>query len=126
MKKEYRIKKNHEFSYIFEKGSSFANRQFVVYTIDKPGQAHFRVGITVSRNMGNAVARNQIKRRVREIMREIGDELVQERDYVIIARKPVLSMSFDEMKKSLQHVMKVGNTYKRKAANRNKRKMKNK
>lgn len=126
MKKEYRIKKNHEFSFIFEKGKSFANRQFVVYTMNKPGQAHYRVGITVSRKMGNAVERNRIKRRIREIMREIGDELIQERDYVIIARKPVLHMTYDEMKKSMRHVMKVGNTYKDKRTKRTKQKSKEK
>ncbi|MFB4163641.1 ribonuclease P protein component [Alteribacillus sp. JSM 102045] len=107
MKKEYRIKKNHEFSRIFEKGTSYANRQFVVYVLHKPDQPHFRAGLTVSKKMGNAVTRNRIKRHLREVLRDIGDQLKGENDYIIIARKPVITMSYDEIKKSFKHVMGV-------------------
>ncbi|SDI57859.1 ribonuclease P protein component [Alteribacillus bidgolensis] len=107
MKKGYRIKKNHEFSRVFEKGTSFANRQFVVYVLNKEDQPHFRAGLTVSKKMGNAVTRNRIKRLLREALREIGDQLKEEKDYIIIARKPVIDMSYEEIKKSLRHVMGV-------------------
>ncbi|WP_240376322.1 ribonuclease P protein component [Bacillus piscicola] len=112
MKKDYRIKKNHEFSRVFDKGVSSANRQFVVYVLDKPEQSHFRVGITVSKKMGNAVVRNRIKRVLREILHEIGSQLVQEKDYIIIARKPIVDMSYKDIKKSLRHVLRVAGVWK--------------
>ncbi|MFC5711646.1 ribonuclease P protein component [Thalassorhabdus alkalitolerans] len=108
MKKEYRIKKNEEFSAVFQKGTSFANRQLVIYVMDKPGQEHFRVGLTVSKKVGNAVTRNRIKRHLRELVREFKDDMLQEKDYVIIARNPVANMDYHEIKKSLIHVMKRG------------------
>ena len=66
MEKKLRIKKNDEFQLVFQKGESFANRQFVVYVLDKPGQDYFRIGLSVSKKIGNAVVRNQVKRYIRQ------------------------------------------------------------
>lgn len=66
VKKEYRVKKDKEFQAVFTKGASVANRQFVVYALKKEQQTHFRVGLSVSKKIGNAVVRNQVKRYLRE------------------------------------------------------------
>jgi len=108
MKKEFRIKKNQEFQDAFKNGRSFANRQFIVYALKKEGQPYFRIGLSVSKKIGNAVMRNQIKRYVRQSVLELMDQIMPENDYVIIARKPVAEMDFSEVKKSLTHVLKVG------------------
>ncbi|XJZ27331.1 ribonuclease P protein component [Bacillota bacterium Lsc_1132] len=113
MKKELRIKKNKEFQEIFKKGRSFANRQFVVYVLHKEEQQSFRIGLSVSKKIGNAVTRNRIKRYIRQAIFELNDVLFSGNDYVIIARKPAAEMSFFEVKKSLQHVLKVGKVLKR-------------
>jgi ribonuclease P protein component len=108
MKKELRIKKNKDFQEAFKKGRSFANRQFVVYVLKKEGQTSFRIGLSVSKKLGNAVMRNQIKRYIRQAVFEIKESMQQDLDYVIIARKPLVEMDFFEVKKSLTHVLKVG------------------
>ncbi|EKN69919.1 ribonuclease P [Neobacillus bataviensis LMG 21833] len=113
MKKEFRIKKNKDFQIAFQKGQSFANRQFVVYALKKEGQDFFRIGLSVSKKIGNAVTRNRIKRYVRQSIHELHDQVSQENDYVIIARKPTAEMDFFEVKKSLTHVLKVGKVLKR-------------
>lgn len=115
MKKELRIKKNKDFQEVFKKGHSFANRQFVVYVLPKEGQADFRIGLSVSKKIGNAVTRNRIKRYIRQSILEIKDLLFVANDYVIIARKPAADMSFFEVKKSLLHVLKVGKVLKKSA-----------
>lgn len=112
MKKEYRIKKNKEFQEAFKKGKSFANRQFVVYTLNKPEQDHFRIGLSVSKKIGNAVTRNQIKRYIRQAFLELEEDVKNHFDYVIIARKPAATMNFHEVKKSLTHVLKVARALK--------------
>lgn len=112
MKKEYRVKKNKEFQEAFKKGKSFANRQFVVYLLIKPNQEHFRIGLSVSKKLGNAVTRNQIKRYIRQAFLEIEDQVKNEYDYVIIARKPASEMGLDEIKKSLTHVLKIAKVFK--------------
>ncbi|MDQ1000014.1 ribonuclease P protein component [Neobacillus niacini] len=113
MKKELRVKKNKEFQEAFQKGKSFANRQFVVYSLKKEDQEDFRIGLSVSKKIGNAVTRNQIKRYIRQAIFELSDQIVPGNDYVIIARKPAADMDFFEVKKSLTHVFKVGKVFKR-------------
>ncbi|MFO1442292.1 ribonuclease P protein component [Bacillus sp. Bva_UNVM-123] len=111
MKKEYRVKKNKEFQEAFKKGKSFANRQFVVYSLEKPGQEHFRIGLSISKKIGNAVTRNQIKRYVRHAFLEMENDLHNQFDYIIIARKPVADMGFHDIKKSLTHVLKLSSVF---------------
>jgi len=119
MKKELRIKKNQDFQTVFQKGQSFANRQFVVYSLKKEEQGHFRIGLSVSKKLGNAVMRNQIKRYIRQAIFELKDRLLPGYDYVIIARKPAAEMDFFEIKSSLTHVLKVGKVLKRPASGNN-------
>lgn len=112
MKKEYSVKKNKEFQEAFKKGRSVANRQFVVYILKKPEQEKFRIGLSVSKKIGNAVMRNQIKRYIRQSFHELQDRVQTGNDYIIIARKPTAEMNMHEVKKSLEHVLKVGKVLK--------------
>lgn len=107
MRKAYRVKSEKDFQKVFQNGKSKANRQFVVYKLPKKGQKHFRVGISVGKKIGNAVARNQVKRRMRHALMELEKEynFVQEFDIIIIARKPVQYMEFSEIKSALLHVL---------------------
>lgn len=107
MNKRQRIKKNEEFQKVFKKGKSFANRQFVVYVLPKQQQQEFRVGLSVSKKVGNAVTRNRIKRYLRQSLLELKDDVRQNVDYVIIARHGAAALDFHETKKSLMHVMKI-------------------
>ncbi|HEY4553744.1 MAG TPA: ribonuclease P protein component [Bacillaceae bacterium] len=113
MKKEYRVKKNSDFQAVFKKGKSVANRQFVLYQLNKEGQDHFRIGLSVSKKIGNAVKRNQIKRYIRQVFLELKDQVEPGRDYVIIARKPAAEMDYHSVKKSLEHVLKLGRCMKK-------------
>ncbi len=113
LKKEFRIKKNNDFQAVFQNGRSFANRQFVVYSLPKENQAYFRIGLSVSKKLGNAVTRNRIKRFIRQSILELRDQITTGNDYVIIARKPAADMDFFEVKSSLTHVLKVGKVLKR-------------
>ncbi|QQK81791.1 ribonuclease P protein component [Salicibibacter cibi] len=106
MKKAYRIKSNEEFAEIFKEGKTTANRQFVLYAVDKPGQVHFRYGVTVGRKVGNAVTRNRLKRWMREMIKEHQNAVQSDKDYIIIARKSLLSMEYHAASKSFIHVFK--------------------
>jgi ribonuclease P protein component len=105
MKKKNRIKKNEEFQAVFQKGKSSANRQFVLYCLEKPGQPDFRIGLSVSKKIGNAVTRNRIKRMIRQVFTELKEFIDSEKDFVIIARKPCADMTYEELKSSMLHVM---------------------
>lgn len=109
IRKTYRVKRSKDFEQIFLAKNSFANRKFVVYTL-KTNQTHFRVGISVSKKLGNAVARNRIKRLVRHAVAEFAPHL-ENVDFVVIARNGIQGLSFEEVKKNLQHVLKLSKIY---------------
>ncbi|MDT7013273.1 ribonuclease P protein component [Levilactobacillus namurensis] len=107
MRKSYRIKKEAEFQQVFETRNSVANRQFVVYSMTKPGQPHFRVGISVGKKIGNAVHRNWVKRRIRQSLLELKPYLKQDVDFLVIARPRADQISMADAKSSLIHVLKL-------------------
>ncbi|CQR23679.1 ribonuclease P [Streptococcus varani] len=109
MKKSYRVKREQDFNQIFSQGKSVANRKFVVYRLPKD-QPHFRVGLSVSKKLGNAVTRNRIKRKIRHVLIECQPQLVTD-DFVIIARKGVEELTYRETKQNLLHVLKLANLY---------------
>ena len=105
MKKAFRVRKNEEFSKIISKKHSAASAAFVVYYTDRK-EDHARVGISVSKKMGNAVERNRIKRQVREMVRAILDFETCQKDLIIIVRKPYLERPFSQNKKDLETAIK--------------------
>ncbi|WP_019413362.1 ribonuclease P protein component [Paenisporosarcina sp. TG20] len=107
MNKRQRVKKSKEFQKIFNHGKSFANRQFVLYLLPKVEQEEFRIGLSVSKKVGNAVTRNRIKRYIKQSFLELKDVINPKMDYVIIARNQAASLDFHDSKKSLEHVLKV-------------------
>lgn len=119
MNKRQRIKKNEEFQKVFKRGKSFANRQFVVYCLRKEEQQAFRVGLSVSKKIGNAVTRNQIKRYIRQTFLELKNDVRQDMDYVIIARSQAATLDFHETKKSLEHVLRIAKVLKKKQLEQN-------
>ncbi len=83
-----RLHRSAEFLRLQRNGVRFQSPHFVLYagSLDSE-QARSRLGVTVSRRIGNAVARNRVKRRVREIFRQvIRDELPAGTSIVVIAR----------------------------------------
>lgn len=109
MKKSYRVKRERDFNTIFTSGTNVANRRFVVYRFSRE-QEHFRAGLSVSKKLGKAVTRNRIKRRIRHVLLELQDGL-QAADFVVIARKGVEDLSYQEIKQNLIHVLKLAKLY---------------
>ena len=110
MKKNFRVKREKDFKAIFKEGTSFANRKFVVYQLENQ-KNHFRVGLSVSKKLGNAVTRNQIKRRIRHILQNAKGGISEDVDFVVIARNGVEALGYAEMEKNLLHVLKLSKIY---------------
>ncbi|MDF2558310.1 MAG: rnpA [Bacillales bacterium] len=106
MKKNRRIKSEKEFQFVFKKGKSFANKQIVIYVISKTDQTNFRIGLSVSKKIGNAVVRNRIKRYLRQSFIEIDPLLIKNIDIIVIARSQLSKFNFFEVKSSLIHILK--------------------
>lgn len=105
MKKENRIKKNEEFTRIISKKHSVANAVFIMY-YDKRFLDHARVGISVSKKIGNAVSRNKIKRQIRMMFNESFDNETYKMDVIVIVRKKYLENSYFDNKCYLEKLLK--------------------
>ena len=62
------LKKDSDFRKVYKHGKSFANRNLVMYILDNKSDST-RVGISVSKKVGNAINRNKIRRRIKESYR---------------------------------------------------------
>jgi ribonuclease P protein component len=82
-----RLRRGDEFRRVQRTGARFQTTHFVFYAQRIPGEERSRLGITVSRRVGNAVARNHVKRRVRECYRlKLRSILPTGASVVVIAR----------------------------------------
>ena len=104
MKKEYRVKKNEEFSRIIKKRQSLANHSFIIYYL-KNDLDHSRIGISVSKKLGNAVIRNKIKRQVRMMVQQTVN-FKDNYDYIVIVRNKYLDLDFSSNLKELGYLYK--------------------
>ena len=95
MKKEEVVKKNKEFENIINKGQCKKNSEFVIYYINNDKEFD-RFGISVSKKIGNAVVRNYYKRVIRNICDKSKNLYSNRKDYIIIMRKGLTSLNFDE------------------------------
>jgi ribonuclease P protein component len=86
-----RLSRSRDFDAVYRQGRSTSTRFLVLYWFEReedPGEP--RLGLAVPRAAGNAVARNRIKRQLRELWRTRLERIPAGRDYVLIA-KPGLS-----------------------------------
>jgi len=77
----------------------------VLQALRRSGDGAIRVGFTVSRQVGNAVERNRVRRRLREVVRLStvtgAGRLRAGHDYVLIGRRAALATPFSEMMQEL-------------------------
>ena len=97
MQRWRRISGQKRHSQIHREGSSAANRLLVIRYLEN-GLAHSRFAFVVSKRIGNAVARNKVKRRLREAVRS--RPLTGGWDAVFIARRGIERASFREVSRA--------------------------
>ena len=100
------LKKNHQFQYVYKNGKSFANRYLVMY-IKENGTEQNRIGISVSKKVGNSIVRHRVTRLIRESYRLHEAIFNSGLDIVIVARKSAASVGYEEIEKSLLHLGKL-------------------
>ena len=108
MERRYRLQKNRAFQYVYRRGHSVACRDLVMLLV--PGK-QLKVGFSVSKKVGNAVARNLVKRRLRECFRpHLRD--VKNGLYVIVARPSAATANFQSLSRQVHDLLTRQHTFK--------------
>ncbi|MFV0518630.1 MAG: ribonuclease P protein component [Lachnospirales bacterium] len=103
MKNTDSLKKNNDFRRVYNKGKSIANRQLVMYFMPNRQKLN-RLGISVSKKVGNSVVRSRVTRLIKESYRLNEDNFEVGYDIVIIARNTMLGLDYWQTEKSLMHL----------------------
>ena len=108
MRRKYRLRRNSDFQQVRQHGKVYAS-PFMVLAFVRNELDHSRFGFVTSKRLGKAVQRNKIKRRMREATRLQLSYIKPGFDLVIIARQPICKATYQEIEKTLLHLLKKSN-----------------
>ena len=97
------LKKNKDFKNVYGNGKSRANTYLVMYVM-KNGTERNRLGISVSKKVGNSVVRHHLTRLIRESYRLNEFRFKKGLDIVVIVRVSAKNIDYHTMNKALIHV----------------------
>lgn len=103
MKFSESLKKNRDFQKVYREGTSVADRYLVMYVLEN-GTERNRLGITVSKKVGNSVVRHHLTRLIREAYRLQEDLFSRGLDIVIIARVNARECTYHKIERAVYHL----------------------
>ncbi|TLS71538.1 ribonuclease P protein component [Aliarcobacter thereius] len=102
LSKEYRLNTQKEFNKLYKSGKSWHTPSFVAFFIPNN---KFKLAFVASKKIGNAVARNSAKRRLRATL--LGyEKSLKEGSYIFVAKKEIENKKFLELKKDFNFALK--------------------
>ena len=105
MKYSDSLKKNQDFQKVYRKGTSQANRYLVMYVLrNEDEHMKNRLGISVSKKVGNSVVRHRVTRLIRESYRLNETVFKKGLDIVVVARPGAKDKSYAEIESALLHL----------------------
>ena len=99
MKYSESLKKNRDFQQVYKRGTSKANRYLVMYVLPNQHMKN-RLGISVSKKVGNSVVRHRLTRLIRESYRLNEAEFENSLDIVVVARPQAKDRTYQEIEKA--------------------------
>jgi len=100
------LRSNSDFQNVYKKGRSFANRYLVMYVMENNQEIN-RIGISVSKKVGNSVVRHRVKRLIHESYRLHENIFNSGLDIVVVARNSASTVSYAEVESALLHLGKL-------------------
>jgi ribonuclease P protein component len=97
------LKKNQDFQNVYKNGKSYANKYLVMYVLKNDKEKN-RIGISVSKKVGNSVIRHHLTRLIRESYRLHEDMFNSGLDIVVIARVTAKDVDYHQIESSLLHL----------------------
>ena len=100
------LRKNEEFQAVYKNGRSYANRCFVMYVLNN-SLSENRLGISVSKKIGNSVIRHRVTRLIREVFRLKGHMFNSGLDIVVTARTGAVEIKYSDAESAILHLGKL-------------------
>ena len=102
----YSIKKNEDFQKVYHSGKSYANKYLVMYAKKNESETG-RLGISVSKKVGNSVVRHRIARLIRESYGLNVSKFHSGWDIVVVARQGAKGRNYFEINSAMLHLAKL-------------------
>lgn len=106
MKFSESLKSNRDFKNVYSNGKSYANKYLVMYVLENHSDRN-RLGISVSKKVGNSVVRHHVTRLIRESYRLHEEMFNSGLDIVVIARVSAGAAKYSDMESAFLHVSKL-------------------
>ncbi len=100
-----RLKSPQDFSVVYNQGKPHFGR-YVVISVLPSNRSVTRVGFAVGKKVGNAVARNKVKRRLRAVVRSQSSQIPPGLDLIIGAKRNSVTASFQDLAEDVSRVFK--------------------
>ena len=113
----YKLRKNQEFRLVYRRGKSYANKLLVLYVfnnkknITEENELYNKLGISVSKKVGNSVVRSRSKRLIYEAYRLNYHELKPGYDYVFVARSAIKDKKYSDVEGAMKNLFKKAGIY---------------
>ena len=99
------LKSNRDFKNVYNRKKSFANKYLIMY-IKENGTDTLRLGVSVSKKVGNSIVRHRLARLIREAFRLNNDNVKRGLDIVVVARAGLKEKGYKETESAMLHLMK--------------------
>ncbi len=103
MKYSESLKKNRDFQFVYKNGISYSNRYLVMYIFERETDKN-RLGISVSKKVGNSIVRHRLTRLIRESYRLQEERFKCGYDIVVIARTSAREKNYVQIESALLHL----------------------
>jgi ribonuclease P protein component len=100
------LKSNRDFKKVYAQGKSCANRYLVMYVLEN-GTDKNRLGISVSKKVGNSVVRHRLTRLVRESYRLHEEMFKSGLDMVVVLRVSASKTKYSDIESALLHLSRI-------------------
>jgi len=105
MQRKFIIKKTNEIDAVFNQKKYRSNKYLSIHYQNKNELNEFRFMISIGRKYGNAVFRNKAKRRIREVLRILKNDISNQIEFCIVVKPLFVELSFEQIKENIYFLL---------------------